>query len=61
MNRIRKIRLEKGISVRYISYITKISSSYIYLLEMNKRQNPSLYIMKSIAEALEEPITKVFF
>jgi len=61
MNNIRKIRMQKGIPVRYISYISKISVSYIYLLEMEKRKNPSLKIMKDIAKALEEPITNVFF
>ena len=61
MNNIRKIRVEKGIPVKYISYISKISSSYIYLLERNIRRNPSLNIMKDISKALEEPITNVFF
>lgn len=61
MNNIKKIRVEKGIPVKYISYISKISISYIYLLENNKRKNPSLNTMKDIAKALEEPITEVFY
>ena len=61
MNNIREIRRKKGIPVRYISYISKISSSYIYLLEQNERQNPSLNIMKDISKALNEPLTNVFY
>lgn len=61
MNNIKKIRTKKGIPVKYISYISKTSISYIYLLEKEKRQNPSLNIMKDICKALEEPITNVFF
>lgn len=61
MNNIKKIRIKKDIPVKYISYISKISISYIYLLENGKRENPSLNIMKDIATALEEPVTEVFF
>jgi len=61
MNNIKEIRMRKGISVRYISYISKISESYIYLLEMDKRKNPSFNIMKDISKALDEPLTNVFF
>ncbi len=61
MNNIKEIRLKKGIPVRYISYISKISISYIYLLEKNERQNPSLNIMKDISKALNEPLTRVFY
>jgi len=61
MNNIKELRLKKGISVNYISYISKISASYIYLLEMDKRKNPSLNIMKDISKALDEPVTNVFF
>lgn len=61
MNNIKKIRRKKGIPVKYISYISKTSVSYIYLLEKDKRKNPSLNIMKDISKALEEPITNVFF
>ena len=61
MNHIREIRRKKGIPVKYISYISKISSSYIYLLEQNERQNPSLNIMKDISKALNEPLTNVFY
>jgi len=61
MNNIKKIRIKKGIPVKYISYISKTSVSYIYLLETDKRQNPSLNIMKDISRALEEPLTNVFF
>lgn len=61
MNNIKEIRRKKGIPVKYISYTSKISSSYIYLLEKNERQNPSLNIMKDIAKALNEPLTSVFY
>jgi len=61
MNNIKELRLKKGISVNYISYISKISASYIYLLEMDKRKNPSLNIMKDISKALDEPVINMFF
>lgn len=61
MNNIKKIRTKKGIPVKYISYISKTSSSYIYLLEKNERKNPSLSIMKNIAKALDEPLTSIFY
>lgn len=61
MNNIKKIRIEKNIPIKYISYKTNISVSYISLLERNKRKNPSFNIMKNIAKVLQEPINSIFF
>ena len=60
-NQMRKIREEKGLTLRYIAYKTGLSEGYLCHLEKGKRRNPSMEVMKKIANALGKSILDVFF
>ena len=50
---IKRIRLEKGLSIYKLSKTTGINRSYLTQLENNKKFNPSLKTMYLIAHALD--------
>jgi len=60
MNKIDKLRKRKALSYCAIAKSANISAQYVCLLAKGKRSNPSLGIMKSIANALEEKVEYVF-
>ena len=60
MNKIDKLRKRKALSYYAIAKDANVSPQYVYLLAKGKRNNPSLEIMKSIANALEERVDYVF-
>lgn len=60
-NKIRKLRLQKSLSMKELAEKSNISVSYLSLLEKEKRKNPSKEIMKKISKALEEDIMEIFF
>ncbi|WP_423799534.1 helix-turn-helix domain-containing protein [Neobacillus sp. SAB-20_R2A] len=55
-NRIRKLRMKKGISLNKLSKETGVSKSYLSFLERDIKSNPSLDILKKIAESLKVDI-----
>ena len=59
-NRIKEIRLEKGISLSDLASKSGVSAGYICHLENGSRKNPSVVIMKKIAHALGKNIIEVF-
>ena len=61
MSNLRKIRKNKNLTIKELSEISGISMGYICHLEKGSRKNPSIYVMEKIAEALGEPIIKIFF
>lgn len=60
MNKIDKLRKRKALSYNEIAKDAKVSAQYVYLLAKGKRSNPSLEIMKGIANALDEKVEYVF-
>lgn len=60
-NKIKLFRQEKGLTMEYVAYVSKVSVSYICKLEKGYKENPSLKIMYELSKALEEPVTEVFF
>ena len=58
---IKNIRLQKKISISKLSKITNISRTYIRDLENNKKLNPTLAILYSIANALDVNIKDLFY
>ena len=58
---IKNIRLQKKISISKLSKITNISRTYIRDLENNKKLNPTLTILYSIANALDVNIKDLFY
>lgn len=60
-NRVKKLRLEKGITLENLSKDTGISVGYLCHLENGTRNNPSILIMDKISNALGKSIANVFF
>lgn len=60
-NNLRKIRKSKNLTMQQLSDMSGVSMGYICHLERGSRQNPSRDVMEKIAEALQEPIIKIFF
>ncbi|WP_335871191.1 helix-turn-helix domain-containing protein [Bacillus sp. 2205SS5-2] len=54
--KIREIREERGISINELSLNANVSKSYISSIERGLQKNPSLKILKQIADALRIPI-----
>lgn len=57
---IKNIRERKNLTIYKLSKITKINRSYLTQLENNKKFNPSLKTMYSIAKALEVKVDDLF-
>lgn len=49
---IKRIRKEKGLGIKDIANAVNISEAYVSQIENSKRGNPSVDILKSIAESL---------
>lgn len=60
-NKLKKIRMEKGLTISKLSELTGISSGYICHLENGSRTNPSIETMEKIAAVLNKSILEVFF
>ena len=58
---IKNIRLQKKISISKLSQITNISRTYIRDLENNRKLNPSLTKLYSLATALNVNIKDLFY
>lgn len=59
--KIKKLRIEKNLSIYRLSKITKLSHSYLSELENNKVFNPSLATMYKIARSLDTSIDNLFY
>lgn len=60
-NKIREIRMKKGLTLEYVSNVAGISVGYLCHLEKGTRANPSAQKMEKIAKALDESVATVFF
>ena len=58
---IKNIRKNKGISLKKLHEMTGISRAYLFDLENNRKFNPTLFILKKIAEELEVNIKDLFY
>lgn len=58
---IKKIREKQNISIRKLSHMTDISRTYLSNLENNKRVNPTLSSLYSIATALNVNVKDLFY
>ena len=59
--RIREVRESKNITAYYLSKKTKISRSFLSELENNKKTNPSLQTLLSIANVLDVNVKELFY
>lgn len=58
--RVKEIRELKGFGLNELARIANISASYLSSIENNKRDNPSMDILKAIASALNTTIEDFF-
>ena len=61
LNKIKILRIEKGITMVELAELSGVSVGYICHLENGTRKNPSFEIMKRIAKALNTDISEIFF
>ncbi len=52
-NRIKRLRLEKGLSINELSEKAGVSKSYLSYIERGIQQNPSLHVLSRLAETLD--------
>lgn len=50
---IRELRIQKNMSLDELSNITNVSKSYLYRLEQNQRNNPTIFVINRLSNALE--------
>lgn len=60
-NKIKELRLNRGLSQEELSNISKVSRPLISRLENNKRDDVSFSIMRKISKALNKKVEEVFF
>lgn len=56
---IYRIRREKGITLSAVAEQANISKSYLSNLERGLNQNPSIYIMKKVSQALDVDLQEI--
>ncbi|GGF30973.1 hypothetical protein GCM10010954_32670 [Halobacillus andaensis] len=54
--RIRVLRLGKGLSVNQFANLSGVSKSYISNIERGVQKNPSLSVMRKLATTLDVPL-----
>lgn len=60
-NKMKQIRLSKGMQLVELSKKTGISVGYLCHLERGTRKNPSIEIMDKISNALGKTVSEIFF
>jgi len=60
-NQVKKVRLEKGITLVKLSEMSGVSVGYLCHLEKGSRKNPSIETMQKISKALNKSIAEIFF
>jgi transcriptional regulator with XRE-family HTH domain len=53
---IRKRREELGLTQEQVAKAAKVTKNYVTMLERGKRKNPSLPILRRIADVLNVPV-----
>lgn len=60
INNIKKLRTEKGLTLRDLSTLINVSAGYLSDLENNRKENPSYKVIVKIANALGISIENLF-
>jgi len=56
VNRVREVRLKRGLTQDDLSKLSKVNQRHISLIENDLKPNLSLFVAKRIAKALEETV-----
>jgi XRE family transcriptional regulator, master regulator for biofilm formation len=57
-NRIKQLRIKRGLSITKLSLISNVSKGYLSSIE-NHETNPSAHMIQKIAKALEVPVEQL--
>jgi XRE family transcriptional regulator, master regulator for biofilm formation len=57
-NKIKQLRIKKGLSISKLSVISNVSKGYLSSIE-NHETNPSAHMIQKIAKALEVPVEQL--
>ncbi|MGP4069216.1 helix-turn-helix domain-containing protein [Halobacillus sp. B29] len=57
--KIRVLRIGKGLSVNEFAKLSNVSKSYISNIERGVQKNPSLIVMSKLAKTLEVPLEEL--
>ncbi len=60
-NNIKIFRKEKGMTLKEMAEKVGITAGYLCHLEKGSRSNPSIDVMKKIAEELGKTVSEIFF
>jgi len=60
-NKIRKYRIQRGLTLKEVADRCGISAGYLCHLEKGTRDNPSTEVMENIALVLDKSIPEIFF
>ena len=60
-NKLKNVRLEKGMTLQQLAEKADVSAGYLCHLENGSRVNPSIDVMEKIAKALDKTIFEIFF
>ena len=60
-NKIKKYRIERGLTLKELAEKCGISAGYLCHLEKGNRDNPSTEVMENIAIVLNKSIPEIFF
>lgn len=61
VNKLKKIRKEKEMTLEELSALCGISAGYLCHLENGSRAHPSIEVMEKISKALDKTIFEIFF
>jgi transcriptional regulator with XRE-family HTH domain len=56
---IKRLRESKGLSQKALATRAKVTDAYIAMIETGKRKNPSLPVLRRIAQVLGVPVTEL--
>lgn len=59
MNKMKKVRLERGLTQIQLSQISGLSQAYINELENGKKSNPSIIVLDKLAASLDVSISDI--
>ena len=58
---IRAIREAQGLSQKEVAEAAGIDQSYLSMIESGQRRNPGMRIVSRLAQALQKPLTDLFW
>jgi XRE family transcriptional regulator, master regulator for biofilm formation len=58
-DRLKELRSEKNLTINELAQLAKVSKSYISSIERGLQRNPSIKVLRKLAETLEVPLESI--